>query len=948
MDSDKRRTNDAARPKYRLFNYGSTNETPQTLQSATAGHDDTSVAYALPEDGFSSSFHQDATERERLTNNNRILETTPKEGSDWLAKATTHHRVTFALVAALLLWIVIMIITPRPIVSSLKSAVLVVFPMADRGLYGDSASNFIQADLFHPNLLFQSVSSDSNLDPFLKVPFPTGAFWMNLVMAPAADGFSFPVVAYPYAFTWSDNLLQASFPYIRRRIDDYSIRDIVQPDITFGVMDRTLTRQVVGFDPLSVTLRFSTATESSTSSDGYWETYLIPGSPYITTKHDNTKPVLKALSTFIKVSCLYDANSSDGQDGCSQSDINDEGFQILNGMHFLIHTQEGMKWLLVASENVEISFDTRIRTTIVATTPFSGVLRLAYIPLASDDNPEDLSQLSASTGLRRLVDHASAYPTGGSVSWDFESTEEPFLSRVGNTLKPILGMAPTDANSTAFSGKIGNIHFKYETRMMNGNSNSELLMLGLPHHADVLSPDSMLTATEFDLQYWCIKGQMVPVIGSTWSYQEELTNTQFDRVHDIHLDPSVANIILQNIKFDMNLFPTMSSLNIYGYGKQVARLAQLAHAAKVLTKQGNLSQAVLHEIAGRLHASLSALLGGDVEDELLYDAQFGGIVSKNGLHDPNEDFGNGRYNDHHFHYGYILYASAVMGSLNSSFVHQYGSAVDNLLYDIAYSGNADSLTADGVFFPFARYKSWYDGHSFASGLFQQGNGKSQESTSEAINGYYGGYLWCMVKNMVTETDVSAESRDFLRLLLATEIRGAKSYWQMVPPQPPNSGIVDATPERYEASFRKNYMVGNLGMLDAVCSTYFATELFYVHLINIIPVTAITVEIFGQAYAREQYEAVIAKAEIPVAWKGYAACDLALSDPSAAWTQALELISGEIDSALSKVKFYISSARLRVSKLLPRTVMAAPAQKVTTPQPTARPRPSAKSIQDAPA
>ena len=252
-----------------------------------------------------------------------------------------------------------------------------------------------------------------------------------------------------------------------------------------------------------------------------------------------------------------------------------------------------------------------------------------------------------------------------------------------------------------------------------------------------------------------------------------------------------------------------------------------------------------------------------------------------------------------------------MGSLNSSFVHQYGAAVDNLLYDIAYIGNADSLANDGAFFPLARYKSWYDGHSFASGLFQQGNGKAQESSSEAINGYYGGYLWCMVKNALTETDESANLRDYLRLLLAMEIRGAKSYWQMLPHEPSNSsgsGASHASPERYVASFRKNYMVGNLGMLDAVCSTYFATELFYVHLINIIPVTAITSEILGREYAKEQYNAVIAKAEIPSAWKGYAVCNQALSDPSAAWAQAVNLVSGEMDSALSKsqVLYFIST------------------------------------------
>jgi endo-1,3(4)-beta-glucanase len=34
-------------------------------------------------------------------------------------------------------------------------------------------------------------------------------------------------------------------------------------------------------------------------------------------------------------------------------------------------------------------------------------------------------------------------------------------------------------------------------------------------------------------------------------------------------------------------------------------------------------------------------------------------------------------------------------------------------------------------------QDFFDGHSWASGLFVQNNGKSQESSSEAINAYYG-------------------------------------------------------------------------------------------------------------------------------------------------------------------------------------------------------------------
>ena len=45
-----------------------------------------------------------------------------------------------------------------------------------------------------------------------------------------------------------------------------------------------------------------------------------------------------------------------------------------------------------------------------------------------------------------------------------------------------------------------------------------------------------------------------------------------------------------------------------------------------------------------------------------------------------------------------------------------------------------------AFFPVARHKDFYDGHSWASGLFPMANGKSQESVSEAVNAYYSVHL----------------------------------------------------------------------------------------------------------------------------------------------------------------------------------------------------------------
>ncbi len=96
--------------------------------------------------------------------------------------------------------------------------------------------------------------------------------------------------------------------------------------------------------------------------------------------------------------------------------------------------------------------------------------------------------------------------------------------------------------------------------------------------------------------------------------------------------------------------------------------------------------------------------------------------------------------------------------------------------------------------------------------------------------------------------------DYARLLLATEMTGAKKYWHMMPPQVTKSGgIADSTtattygavPVAYSPMFSENYMVGNLGMTDVTCTTWFGTMEIYVHLINFMPVTPITSELFDK-------------------------------------------------------------------------------------------------------
>ena len=293
---------------------------------------------------------------------------------------------------------------------------------------------------------------------------------------------------------------------------------------------------------------------------------------------------------------------------------------------------------------------------------------------------------------------------------------------------------------------------------------------------------------------------------------------------------------MDQVELDLDrVLPTLTE-NVYGFGKQVARLANLAKIVSnfkdALTNEGNEKknitettsstsnndddifqlrvEAAFQKALSLLFKYITAFLDDTNSDNLVYDTNFGGIITHNGLLNPQADFGNGYYNDHHFHYGYILYASAFMGMVNSTFIEDYGLHVDSLLNDVVHFSNQNSRDVDGSFFPFTRHKSWFDGHSFASGLFPFADGKSQESSSEAVNCYYGAYLWSLVVAKKREGENKAKSNprmNFMKLILAMEIRSTKTYWHMVPPsESSNMDIVHSMPI-YNPSFDSNLMVG---------------------------------------------------------------------------------------------------------------------------------------------
>lgn len=437
---------------------------------------------------------------------------------------------------------------------------------------------------------------------------------------------------------------------------------------------------------------------------------------------------------------------------------------------------------------------------LTAAQPFNGALRAALV----FDAPDALSVLDA---------HRAAYPKGGDVA-------------------------------VSVTGDTATIDFKWEKQ-----GSGPLLMMALPHHVDTLKD-----AGTTDLSQRTIKGDMVAVTGDAWSMTEPLTTITWSAPSGIGADKrtDIKNALIADAAGEKP-----DAGDPYTFGKQVARFARLALIAEELKEEE-----IAAMIRQKMKASLDPWLQGKNADALKYDKTWGGICSTDGLGSENKDFGQGWYNDHHFHYGYFLYAAAVVAKADKEWFGAHKEAILSLARDIANPSRDDK-----GFTPF-RNKDWFAGHSWAAGLFEFGDSRNQESTSEAVNAWYGLYLLGLATGDDNLTNVG-------RVLLATEIRSTQKYWHIKK----GSTI-------YEEPFASNKIVGVLWSNKVDYSTFFCAAPECIHGIQMLPFTPITEELLERDWVAEEYP-VVSAALSPTSeqgWRGFIAMDQAIIDPAAAWIE----------------------------------------------------------------
>ena len=474
-------------------------------------------------------------------------------------------------------------------------------------------------------------------------PYPTGAFWTNLVVK-NGDG---PVAVLPYGIKCLDSGIQVSYGATRRIVSQMAISDPFVTDLQISATQSYLGRGVDSYDNISVTMSFRT------SGNGRYRTHLVKGSPFVTIVYEGATPVISSnLMQILNVEAKVVKGSV--------------------GIQYILTLGNFQKWLVYCSEPVAFTWKDN---TLTAPSAIRGTVRVAILPLQNVD---------ASFNL--LLQYIQRYPTGAVVTINY----------------------PTATTMT--------LNYQYLTA-----GTGPLLMLALPHHMQsMVSPDNDESRAA-QLVYspiYCMKGKLKAIVGDSWKMQYVLTQVGWnyalaDKLSNAQLD-SIAYWLQQEVK---TVIP--SATDTYGFGKEVGRMARLALIAD------NLGIADARQTAlSNLETSLNPWLQGVNPDALLYDRTWGGVISQHGLSDPAADFGAGWYSDHHFHYGYFVYAFAALAKLDAPYWDSRRGTMEMIVRDICtYDPNDPD-------FPIARHKDFFDGHSWASGLFQQANGKGQESSSE--------------------------------------------------------------------------------------------------------------------------------------------------------------------------------------------------------------------------
>eukprot|EP01041_Mallomonas_annulata_P000931 gene931-1807_t len=406
------------------------------------------------------------------------------------------------------------------------------------------------------------------------------------------------------------------------------------------------------------------------------------------------------------------------------------------------------------------------------------------------------------------------------------------------------------------------------------------LILALPHHQKIFNR----TLSNKIINIGCVvtlHGEACPIADAIWNLQESLPIISFhaDRPIRDEILPLIKSSISDDLHYNIQDIYARGVGDTYFSGKELAKLARIIIIANELGY--TLDNIDFQNALNRLKKGIEIWIENKGENIFVYDKIWGGYITCGcspvpwnlktnhcdnkfpncpSVYDQQNNYGNGYYNDHHYHYGYFIYTAATIIKFDVNWGRKFHPHMLLFIRDIANPSHEDP------FFPTWRHKDWYLGSSWASGIITLLGtplpfpmGRNQESTAEAVAAYeaialYGEMAMKIYEKNDNTHDNSPNSyssstqgiqkdEDSVlyeqckniykigRILLATEIQSAEEYWHVKTPLLPNEKRI------YPATY-KHKVIGRMWSEMAEMNTFFGNEPWKSYGIQLLPLTPI--------------------------------------------------------------------------------------------------------------
>ncbi|KAL8471916.1 hypothetical protein ACS0TY_029231 [Phlomoides rotata] len=498
---------------------------------------------------------------------------------------------------------------------------------------------------------------------------------------------------------------------------------------------------------------------------------------------------------------------------------------------YTIKLNNNQTWLLYASSPINLSHDTSRITSSV----FSGVIRIAALP---NYNPK----------FEAVLDRfSSCYAVSGGANFT-----KPFC-----------------------------LEYKWDKRGWG-----DLLMLAHPLHLRLLSDTDCSVSVLEDFKYDSIDGELVGIVGDSWVLKSDPVSVTWHSIRGVDEESchEIVQALIKDVEgLDSSAVSTSSS---YFYAKLVARAARLALIAEEVSYLD-----VIPSINKFLKDTIQPWLDGSFgPNGFLYDAKWGGIVTRQGSLDSGADFGFGVYNDHHYHLGYFVYGISVLAKIDPAWGRKYRPQAYSLMADYMNLSKRDNSNYTRL-----RCFDVWKLHSWAGGLTEFADGRNQESTSEAVNAYYSAALMGLAYGDSHLVSIGST-------LSAFEIQAAQTWWHVKEED-------NLYPQEYT---RDNKVVGVLWSTKRDNGLWFApADWRECRLgIQLLPILPISEALFSDVrFVRELVEwtlPALGREGVGEGWKGFVYALQGVYDKESAISNVRKLNGHDDGNSLSNLLWWIYS------------------------------------------